>query len=158
MLKPYHQMMKKGFALALMLALAACASSGGDSNKKVEVQIQQLNVTTSTQPVGPFQVQYGIAVKNLTTEPITIKRVSIRQIGSGSYSLSPLNPPSFNFAKVIAPGATDGVSVSMHAYLLVPASDMLRSEPVTVRAVVDFDSPSGVFHKMVNRLMSQYGE
>ena len=31
-------------------------------------------------------------------------------------------------------------------------------EPVTIRAIVDFDSPSGKFHEIVHRLLSQFPE
>lgn len=158
MLKPYHRPMKRAFAAVAMMVLAACASSGDDASKKVELRIQQITGPATSQPIGPFEVQYGIAVTNLTTEPITVKRVEIRQIGTGSYVLSPLNRPSFTFSKVIQPGATDGVSLWMHAYLLVSPFDMMGSEPVTVRAIVDFDSPSGGFHEIVHRLISQYEE
>lgn len=146
--------MKRFLALAAILA-AGCASGG--NTRRVNIDLLQLVGPTALQPIGNFDVQYGVAVENTLNEPVTIRRVEIRQIGTGSYVLArPID--SFPFTKTIPPGATDGVSLWMHAYAVVRAGDFGASEPVSLRVIVFFESPSGSFQQVVHKVLGQFNE
>src|ERR1051326_6543310 len=57
-------------------------------------------------------------------------------------------PDHHNFSEKIAPGQKKSVAFGGHPYQRVLPGSFGASEPVTVRALVYFDSPSGQFHQV----------
>lgn len=125
------------------------------------MQIVQLTGPSVVQPQAPFDVELGIQVQNLSNEPITLRRVQMQQVGRGSWVLQSsvagvgANRP-LNFNTVIAPGTEQGVSFWLHAYYVASPGGLNENEPVTLRAVVYFESPSGPFHEIVQTLIDQW--
>lgn len=156
--------MKKTVALLLLVLTTACASSSRSDRdagrsrrekKRVAIDVVQLVGPANVQSVGNYDVQFGVAVKNLSNEPVTIRRVELRQIGTGTYMLN--GPPdSFLFSKKVPPGSREGVAFWMHAYVRVRQGDFGSSEPVSLRATVFFDSPTGPFREVIHKVLGQF--
>jgi hypothetical protein len=154
--------MRKKVALLLLVVATACASATDpdavprkkDAGKRVSIDLVQLVNPSEVQSIGNFDIQYGVSVENLSKEPVTIRRVEIRQIGTGSYVLrGPTD--SFHFAQKVVPGTREGVSFWMHAYIRVRPGEFGASEPVSLRATVFFDSPTGPFREVVHKVLGQ---
>lgn len=158
MATPYDvRVMKRAvvfFGVALLLA--SCGTGKPAAPAKVHIEIVQLTGLAPSQPPGPFDVQLGIEVQNLTNEPITIKRVEMAEIGPGAYVLRPGANRPYLFHTVVAPGTADTVTFWAHAYATGVRGSSSESEPVSLRASVFFDAPSGSFHEMQQQIIDQH--
>jgi hypothetical protein len=153
--------MKRATLILIAIAALSCASSDKNAkNDRVKLQLEQLVGASSVQSVGRFDVQFGLQVENPTNEAVTLKSVELTQIGTGSYQIR-RDPASgtgdrYRFDQKIAPGQTQAVSFWVHAYQRLLPGSFGASEPVTVRALVYFDSPSGPFHQVVQKVLGQF--
>ena len=152
--------MKCAALILAALTVLSCASNDAKNNR-VKMELEQLTGASSVQPTGRFDVQFGLQVENPTNEAVTLKSVEMSQIGSGSYQIRQPGPTGgtpdhYNFSETIAPGQTKSVSFWVHAYQRVLPGSFGASEPVTVRALVYFDSPSGQFHQVVQKTIGQF--
>ena len=125
------------------------------------MDIVQLNGLAPSQPPGPFDVQLGVEVQNLSNEPVTVKRVEVSQIGRGAYMLASGVPGvggnrPFVFNTLIAPGTSDTVTFWAHAYAVGVRGSLGEHEPVTLRATVFFDAKSGGFHEITQQIIDQH--
>src|SRR5260370_10981819 len=77
MAKPYDSGMKRAIVLLAIGFLTACGSGKPAPPARVHIQIVQLTGITSSQPEGPFDVQLGLQVENLTNAPITLKHIDL---------------------------------------------------------------------------------
>lgn len=163
MAKPYDvPIMKRAVVLlGVALLVASCGSGKPAAPARVHLEIVQLTGLALSQPEGPLDVQLGIEVQNLSNEPITLKRVEMTQIGRGAYVLQSGvagvggNRP-YLFNKVVAPGTADSVSFWAHAYALGVRGSSAENEPVTLRATVFFDAPSGGFHEITQQIIDEH--
>ena len=151
---------KRAALILAALTVVSCASND-KSNNRVKMDLQQITGASSVQPTGRFDVQFGLQVENPSTETVTLKSVEMTQIGSGSYQIrqpgpSGGTPDHYTFNETIAPGQTKAVSFWVHAFQRVLPGSFGASEPVTVRALVYFDSPSGQFHQTVQKTLGQF--
>lgn len=160
--KPYHVRMKRAiFLLGIALLFVSCGSSKPAAPERVHMEIVQLTGLAPSQTPGPFDVQLGVEVQNLSNEPVTIKRVEITQIGTGAYRLQSgvagvgANRP-YLFNTVIAPGTSDTATFWAHAYAIGVRGSQSESEPVTLRATVYFDAKSGGFHEITQQIIDQH--
>jgi hypothetical protein len=119
------------------------------------MNIVQLTGMALSQPPGPFDVQLGVEVQNLTNEPITVKRVEIAEIGTGAYVLRGANRP-YLFNTVVAPGTANTVTFWAHAYAVGVRGSSSESEPVSLRATVFFGAPSGNFHEIQQQVIDEH--
>jgi hypothetical protein len=149
--------MKRAFCLAgVGLLLISCRSTQPAAPEKVHLEIVQLSGLAPSQPPGPFDVQLGIEVQNLTNEPITVKRVEMTEIGPGAYVLrSGANRP-FLFNTIVAPGTAETVTFWVHAYAIGVRGSSSEGEPVTLRATIYFDAKSGGFHEITQQIIDQH--
>ena len=142
------------FSAALVLA-AACASSNDVQILKPEIELLQLNAPVDVgYATGPTQIQFETRIANRSQEPITLKRIEIQSVGSGSYVL---RKEFFTYNEPIAPQQAASVKFWAHGYGF--ATDRGRtpsSEPVNVRSILYFDSPAGSFHQIVTRYINQF--
>jgi|SRR5205823_6133930 len=141
--------MRRCFA-AILLLFAACAAQQLGRKSPVaepEIVIEQLsNVAPAARNVaGPISVHYRIRVRNVANEPVTLKRVDLGTVGYGSYNLSPLSRP---FDVTIKPGSESSVEVWAPAQITDPSVTGANG-PVTLRAVVLFDSSAGQLQTVV---------
>jgi hypothetical protein len=152
--------MKRAAIIFAALTLFSCASSD-KSKDRVKLELEQITGASSVQPTGRFDVQFGLQVENPTNEAVTLKSVEMTQIGSGSYQIRQPGPTGgtpdhYTFTETIAPGQTKAVSFWVHAFQRVLPGTFGASEPVTLRALVYFDSPSGQFHQVVQKTIGQF--
>jgi len=142
--------------LLSVLLLAACASSKKDAAiLKPEIDLVQLQAPVDVgYATGPTQIQFGARIANRSAEPITLRRIEIQSIGSGSYIL---RKEFFPFNEKIAPDQFTTVTFWAHGYGI--ATDRGRTpsaEPVNVCSILYFDSPVGSFHQIVTRYINQF--
>ncbi len=146
-------------ALALLLALAAAGCATGSKNlaaeqARPEIDFVQLVGTADIQLTGPFDVKYGMRVTNPSAQPITLRRIEVRQIGTGTYHLVRNTPVLMK--EMIEPGGSVEVSFWQHAYSLVRPGSFGSSEPVTLRVLVFFESPGGNFQQIKQVMLGQF--
>ena len=153
--------MKKYAALLLLSLIALSCASGGANKDRVKLELVQLTGPSDVQPTGRFDAQFGVGVENPTTETVTLRRIELQQISTGSYQIrrDPISGnEAYTFNQAIAPGQTGNVAFWVHAFQRVLPGSFGASEPVTIRAVVYFESPSGGFHQVVQKTLQQFGQ
>ena len=141
-------------AIALLL-LAACASSDPQS-RTTEIQFAQVygpSDLTLVRGANTMQIEYAVSIGNRGAEPITLRRISVSSVGSGSYSLRP-EDQAYNVA--IAPDTTEAVKLMARGYFVGTGSGEASREPVTLRAILYFDAPSGAFRRIVTQNLGQF--
>ena len=152
--------MKRAALLLAAFAAFSCASDKNAKNDRVKLELEQLVGASQVQAVGRFDVQFGLQVQNPSNEPVTLKSIELTQIGTGSYQIrrdpTTGNSDRYSFNQTIAPGQTAAVSFWVHAFQRVLPGTFGASEPVTLRALVYFDSPSGQFHQVVQKVLGQF--
>jgi hypothetical protein len=144
--------------LVITAVFASCASSkqAGSKPKIPEPGIgieQTVGPAQLGYPYGPIEVKYDLGVQNNAPETITLIRIDIQSInpGGGAYSL---RHNFYNFKQPIPPNSIGVVSFWAKAFSW--GRGMREMEPVSVRGVAYFESPSGAFQKIFIRELSQY--
>ena len=127
-----------------MAILAACAST---SHPEPEILLTQLsNVADIARHItGGITVQYRLAIHNTTPDRLTLRRADFQSVGAGAYSLPAFSRP---FQDSIDPGETKAVEVWGSAVIDDPTIAGANG-PVTIRAVLLFDSPNGSFQSVI---------
>lgn len=153
------KIMKRAAIILAAFAAISCASSA-NSKDRVKLELEQITGASSVQPTGRFDVQFGLQIENPTTETVTLKSVEMSQIGTGSYQIRQSGPAGgperYSFTETIPAGQTKAVAFWVHAFQRVLPGTFGASEPVTLRAVVYFDSPTGQFHQVVQKTIGQF--
>ena len=145
--------------LAAVLALSCASADKNAKNDRVKLELAQLVGASPVQSVGRFDVQFGLQVENPSKEAVTLKSIELTQIGSGSYQIRrdpATGSDRYTFNQTIGAGQTAAVSFWVHALQRVLPGTFGASEPVTLRAIVYFDSPSGQFHQVVQKVLGQF--
>jgi hypothetical protein len=151
------------YTLAAALLLAACASSTStpapaaakSGEAEPEIQVGQLsNVASAARHMtGGVSVQYRISIRNPRNEAIHIRRVDMQSVGMGAYNL-----PSFSraFDDVLGPNETKSIDL-WAAASIDDATIVGANGPVTIRAIVLFESMGRSFQKVVVQQVSASG-
>ena len=150
--------MKQALTVLMALALAACASAPKDAapaQRAPEIEFVQLVGASDVQATGPFDVKYGMRVTNPSTQPITLRRVELRQIGSGTYVLARNNTPVL-LKELIEPGGSIEISFWQHAFQRVLPGSFGASEPVSLRVISFFDTPTGHSQAIKQVVLGQF--
>lgn len=143
------------FALLAVLA-ASCSSSKGSGPAnliKPEILIEQLvGPAQLGYPGGQVDIQYRVWVGNQSDEPITLRRIEVSSIGGGAYRL---RRESFPFNAKL--GAHQQGSIEFWAHS-IQAGPIFRgsNEPVTLRAILHFESAVGSFQQIVMKSLDQF--
>ena len=138
-------------AILLLLTLTGCSSGAGSAQTPaVSLQIEQRNQSEVLHFAGPISLQYDVLVSNSSDQPLTLRRIELRTIGSGAYSLRNESTP-MNLA--IPPGGE--VSKTISAWGYARGGNLAAEEPVTLRAIAYFEAPSGSFVRMVSEVITQ---
>jgi hypothetical protein len=151
-------------AFCLLLSafcLVGCASSKSGSGAKIAepgIGIEQVvGPADLGYPYGPIEVKYNFAVQNNAQVPITLTRVDIRSdvgaAGSGAYQL---RRDFYNFHQEIPPNSVGVVTFWAKAYAF--GRNNRDTEPVTIRGVAYFDTPTGPTQKVFIRELSQFAQ
>ena len=142
----------------MLLLAAACASSKAQDGKpaKPDVAIEVAQIVGPAQlnyPYGPMEVQYEFLIQNPSAQPITLIRIDVGTLNTagGPYTL---RRDFYNVHKTIPANSTD--SVTFWAKAFGYGRGMRENEPITLRAIAYFQSPSGTFQKIFIRELSQY--
>jgi len=145
------------------IVLASCASSKSTSSsipKMPEPGIgieQVVGPADLGYPYGPIDVKYNLAVQNNAAVAITLTRVDLRSdqgaTGSGAYTL---RRDFYNFKQEIPPNSIGVVTFWAHAYSF--GHNMRDTEPVTVRGVAYFSTPTGPTQKVFIRELQQFSQ
>ena len=114
-----------------------------------EIVIEQISsVAPAARGIsGGISVHYRLHVRNAANEPVTLKRVDLSSVGYGSYDIGPLSRP---FDVTIAPGRESSVEFWAPAQISDPSITGANG-PVTLRAIMLFDSPAGQLQTMVTQ-------
>jgi hypothetical protein len=145
----------KRIIIAAALVVAACSSSKDIGILKPEIELLQLQAPVDVgYATGPTQIQFGARIANRSGEPITLKRIEIQTVGSGSYVM---RKQWFSYNEKIDPEHFSTVTFWARGYGF--ATDRGRtpsSEPVNIRGILYFETPVGPFHQIVTRYISQF--
>jgi hypothetical protein len=134
----------------LSLALAGCASSAGSSGPNLDIHLEQASdVPDMFYFRGPINLQYRLIISNPTGTPVTLRRLDLRTLGPGAYSIRTGSTP---ITQTIAPNGT--TSVALSAWGQSSGGYMRSAEPVTVRGVAYLDTPDG--HAFVRQFVETF--
>jgi hypothetical protein len=146
--------------LASALLLAACSTTTPqDTGPKANVAQPQFTIDQTYGPVeanhpyGAFEVKYRFEVVNRADVPLTLKRITISTINpeGGAYTLTA--PQDYYFNRVIPAQSSDAIEFWARAYAY--GRSMRDTEPVTIRGVAYFQSPSGYVNQVFVRELGQ---
>ena len=139
---------------AVFCTLLACSS--GKSGKIVHPELELVQLSgpaDQNYSGGDIEVQYGLRIKNASPQPITLRRIQLRSIGDGgSYRLM---TATYNFQRVIEAEKSEDVTFWAKAEAEGDPMANDAGAPVTVRAVVYFDSPAGGFRDVITERIGQ---
>jgi len=143
-------------AIALLL-VCGCASSSNRQQSalanSVDVEIGQLDTMNNMDYIaGPVNIQYQFGITNHTGVPITLRRLQLRTVSPGAYSL---RTPTSTITANVPPGQTKVVNLS--AWGRSSGNELHAQEPVSLQGTAYFDSPHGSFVKVFNTLLAQGG-
>ena len=142
-------------ACATLLLFGCATSSPKTATVEPEILVRQIsNIPEAARNVtGRISVQYAMSVKNVTPVALQLKRIDVQSIGFGAYTLAPTSVP-FNVA--IAPGETK--IVQFWGPASIDSSTIMGANgPVTLRAVVEFDSAKGPLRTTVVQQVHETG-
>lgn len=140
-------------ALAVALLLVACSSSAPQAEgPKANIPTPQIDIEQmygprdAGFPYGNFEVKYRLEIRNRADVPLTLKRITISTSNpeGGAYSL--VAPRDYYFNKSIPAQSVEIVEFWARAYGY--GRSMRDTEPVTVKGVVNFLSPSGYLNQV----------
>ncbi|GAC1435968.1 MAG: hypothetical protein NVSMB68_08110 [Thermoanaerobaculia bacterium] len=103
--------------------------------------------------MSSIDAQYGLQIMNRSTDPITLKHVTLESVGGSSIRMR-REDRSFN--NEIPPGQTGQAVVNARVYFTSDLSGSPTREPMTMRATLNFSSPKGTFNKIVQKLIGQF--
>lgn len=138
--------MKHAFAALAVLFLAAGCASQQDSGPAVTVRIAAVDTASDLFYFpGPISLRFAVAVSNPTNEPITLRRLDIRSVGSGAYALRANSTP---MNVKIAPNTSATFSIS--TWGRSRGGYLNSTEPVVLQGTAYFDrpGPGGTFVKI----------
>ena len=139
-------------ALILVLfAVLACSSGGGGSQRPPEIPQPEFRFS---QP-GPIffgsgstaPVTIDVEVLNRAATPIVLREIELSSPSMSQYSLYPVRRI---FKETIGPGEVKRVTV--FATAVTNVARLRPSEPLSVRAIVTFESGKTRFREMVNAM------
>jgi hypothetical protein len=142
-------------ALAL-LVLFGCSSGGDVKITKPTIDLLQLYGPSDlgfARGTGRMLAEFGFQITNRAAEPITLRRIELSSIGTGSYVL---RREDRGFKALIPAGQTAALKMTADAFFTTDVSGTPSREPVTLRAIVYFEAPSGAFRQIVTRHIEQF--
>jgi hypothetical protein len=139
-------------ATVLTLILGACASSTDSTGPNLNIHLEQATALADMFYFrGPINLQYRLTISNPTSTPVTLRRLDLRSLGPGAYSIRTGSTP---ITQRIAPNGTSSIALSAWGYA---SGGYLRSEePVTIRGVAYFETADG--HSFVRQFMETFRE
>jgi hypothetical protein len=146
--------MRNAALILAALVMAAGCSSSTQNAKIIEPEVELLQIVGPAElnyPTGNVDVQFEFRIFNKSSEPITLKHLDLASVGGGAYSLRRELRP---FNVVVGPNEGKAVTVWSKAYLR--GRTAVENEPVSIRGIAYFNSPSGPFRKIFHQEFGQY--
>lgn len=148
--------MKRALIVAVVF-LCACASS----QKEVVNPPPKIDIV---QVYGPADIpysrgqdsvlaEYAFRIENPSNVPITLRRIEMSSVAGGTIAL---RREDRAFTRTINPGSAEVVSINARVYFRTMSSGSPTNEPLTIRAVLYFESPNGTFRKIITRNIGQF--
>ncbi|HET7435390.1 MAG TPA: hypothetical protein VFN10_11845 [Thermoanaerobaculia bacterium] len=146
-----------GSLAACLLLTLACASSTNKTPGKMakpDIQFGQLvGPAELGYPRGTFDVQFGMRVTNKAQEKLIVRSIELQNVGvGGPYAV---RTETYFFNKEVAPDQYIDLAFWAHAYGVGNPFAVDATAPVTIRAVVYFDSPAGPFRQVFVKNLQQ---
>jgi hypothetical protein len=147
-------------AIALVLVAAACSSfTPQAAGPKADIPEPQIGIEQlygpgdAGFPYGNFEVKYQFEIENRAEVPLTLKRITISTSNpeGGAYMLT--SPRDYYFNRTIPAKSVEAVEFWAHAYGY--GRSMRETEPVTIKGVAYFQSPSGYVNQIFIREIGQ---
>ena len=139
----------------LLVVIAGCAGSNAPVTRPV-IEMFQLHGPSDlayTRGQNTMEAYFGFRIQNNAAETITLRRIDLQSVGEGGYTLRREDQP---FNNSIPAGGTAEATMRARAYYPVTRSGTASKEPVTVRAVVYFETSRGKFQQIVMRNIEQF--
>lgn len=130
--------------LPLALLLAACASGGA---RPASIARPDINIVVrdtlymDRSGTGPLTVE--VHVHNAATQPVVVRRVRVQSWAMTEYAIYPAEKI---VRETIAPGESRAIIVDATGYRKV--SQRTLNEPLTLRALVDFEAAGEQFREI----------
>lgn len=104
-------------------------------------------------PEGDMEVKIELRIGNRANVPITLRRIEIQTVNpeGGAFTVT---PRAYYFHKTIEPGGV--ASAPFWARAVGYGRSARDTEPVTIRGVVDYETPGGHYNQIFVRELSQY--
>ena len=152
--------MKRALIVVALLLVGACSSSSQTSvvNPPPEIDVVQV-YGPSDLPYSRGQDsvmgEYAFRVANNANIPITLRRIELSSMGGSTIALR-REDRAFN--RTVNPGSAEVVSVNARVYFRTGVSGTPTNEPLTIRAILYFESPNGAFRRIITRNIGQFPE
>jgi hypothetical protein len=145
--------MKQKCVLILAL-LAGCASKQAAITAPSVIFEQEAGPADVGFPEGPVDVKYNVQIQNNWSQPLTAVRVVVQSLNipGGAYTLI----REFHTINAVIPPGESRV-VSFWAKATGYGRTMRTGEPVSIRAVVYFDTPIGTYQSVISQDLPQQG-
>lgn len=151
--------MKKSLQVVVLMlvfiSLSCRTSSPSSAQSRVaEPEIQLIQTDGGPQELnygGPVSVKFEMQVENLSEEPIVLRKLDLRNVGTGPYVLR--SRPLFFNSRFPAHKVS---SIEFWAQAYARGGSLGSNEPVMVRGIAYFDTPAGQIHKIFTQMISQY--
>src|SRR5688500_16178724 len=146
----------RNIAPLLLLALCACAASD-PTRIKPQIEIFELYGPADLQysrGQNTMDAEFGFRITNRSPEQITLKRIDLASAGtSGAYLI---RREDRAFTADIPSESYGDIRMKARVFFQNRADGTPSSEPVTIRAVLYFDSATGPFREIVIKNLGQF--
>lgn len=150
--------MRSAFPVLFCCALIGCASSSpapapganaapaAAAHGDPEIEVVQLSsvADAARNNSGTLPVQFRVTIHNTTKIPLQLKRIDLQSLGYGAYSLAPFSRAFNDVIDVGESKATDLWTTGA-----VNSTISGANGPVTIRAIVQFESSEGRFQTVL---------
>ncbi len=125
-------------SMAIVPVLAGCVAAVVPPFPAPDIHLIQVGprLTDAIYFPGPIQLRYQLIIHNRSQVPFVLRSVGLRTPGPGAYRL---RTETRSMRTVIPPGETVTLNLAVWGRW---RGDLLP-EPVTIRGIADFDTPSG---------------
>jgi hypothetical protein len=131
----------------------SCSSANQQDGPPLTINVRHVGGMPPMRAGVTVPIYFEVDVTNHSSEPVTLERLQLASVGGASYQIGSRTEL---FRETIPPAETRTVNVPASARVLSARTS--GDEPITIRATVHFDAPSGAFRRIViERLGSGLG-
>ena len=136
--------------IVALLVFAACASSPQKEAPPIGIELALVDSPANILYFpGPVNLRFQLTLTNPTDQPVTLRRLDLRTLGS-------------TFLFIRATGTPFHIEVKPHASASVTTAvwgnsrggQLAQDEPISLQATAYFDSPQGAFVRLTSSILS----